>query len=157
MRGRGFRRRSLELVAILLGLTAGCGDGSSPSTAGTPDDNLVLQSFAEDYRMYSISKKHPPRKADDMKVMQSMAMPTAEAIRNGDIIVLWGAELPDLKEEPGQSTAPEILAYGKDVPEAGGYVLHLDRTISQMTPEEFNAAPKAAGEIEEPSESKTKK
>src|SRR5690606_2346180 len=101
MRGRGFRRRSLGLVAILLGLTAGCGDGSSPSTAGTPDDNLVLQSFAEDYRMYSISKKHPPRKADDMKVMQSMAMPTAEAIRNGDIIVLWGAELPDLKEEPG--------------------------------------------------------
>ncbi len=144
-------------MAILLGLAAGCGDGGSSSTAGTPDDNLILQTFAEDYRMYSIGKKHPPRKADDLKALPTMALPATEAIRNGDIIVFWGAELPDLKEEPGQSTAPEILAYGKDVPEQGGYVLHLDRTTSRMTPEEFKAAPKAAGEIEAPSKSKTKK
>jgi len=151
------RRRSLGLVAVLLGLAAGCGDDGGLQTAGTAGDDVILQSFAEDYRMYSISMKHPPRKVDDLKVLQSMAWPTLEALRNGDIIVLWGAELPDLKEEPGQSTAPEILAYGKDVPERGGYVLHLDRTISRMTPEEFEAAPKAPGKIEEPSASKTAK
>jgi len=151
------RRRSLGLVAILLGLAAGCGGGGGSPTAGTVDDNVLLQIFADDYRMYSISKKHPPRGIDDMKTLKTMALPTMEALRNGDIIVMWGATLPDLKEEPGQSTAPEILAYGKDVPEKGGYVLHLDRTTSQMTPEEFKAAPKAAGNANSAASEKTAK
>lgn len=145
------------MAAILLGLSAGCGGGAAPLSPGAPDDNTILQAFAEDYRIYSIGKKHPPRKADDLKSLQIVALPTREAIRNGDIVVYWGAELPDIKEEPGQSNAPEILAYGKDVPEKGGYVLHLDRTTSRMTPEEFKAAPKAAGKIEEPSGANAKK
>lgn len=140
------RRRSLGLVAaLLLGLTAGCGGGSTPTGPGSPEDSVMLQNFAEEYRMYSISMKHPPRKADDIKVMKTLALSTVEAIDKGDLIVQWGSTLPDLKEEPGQSTAPEILAYGKEVPEEGGYVLHLDRTVTKMTPDEFKAAPKASG------------
>lgn len=71
------------------------------------------------------------------------------------VISSWrgGATLPDTKEEPGQSTAPEILAYGKEVPESGGYVLLLDRTVKKMTAEEFRAAPKA-GKATEPASSK---
>lgn len=138
------RRRWLGLVPVLLSLAAGCG-GEGPQSAGAVDDKVYLETFAEDYRMYSIAKKQPPRKIDDMKALQNMVSPAVEAARKGDIIVEWGATLPDTKEEPGQSTAPEVLAYGKEVPEKGGYVLHLDRTITKMTPEEFKAAPKAAG------------
>ncbi|WP_435015750.1 hypothetical protein TA3x_003301 [Tundrisphaera sp. TA3] len=78
-----------------------------------------------------------------MEIMNTMMSAAMNEVRNGNIIVQWGATLPDIKEEPGQSTAPEILAYGKDVPEKGGYVLHLDRTVTKMTAEEFKAAPKA--------------
>ena len=138
------RRRWLKLAPILLGFATSCSEGG-PQPAGGVDDKIYLESFAEDYRMYSIGKKQPPRKIDDMKALQAIASPAVEAVRKGDILVQWGATLPDTKEEPGQSTAPEILAYGKDVPEKGGYVLHLDRTISKMTPEEFKAAPKAGG------------
>ncbi|SIO61297.1 hypothetical protein SAMN05444166_6713 [Singulisphaera sp. GP187] len=142
---RGLDRwQRLGLGLVLMSLMSGCG-GEGAQVAGTPDETLNLQSFAEDYRMYSISKKQPPRKMDDMKVLQTMASPAMAEVRNGNILVEWGAALPDTKEEPGQSPAPEILAYGKEVPEKGGYVLHLDRTVSRVTAEEFKAAPKAAG------------
>ena len=130
------------LGLILIGLIVGCGGGGSSDSA-IPDDTTYLRSLGEDYLMYSISRKQPPGKLDDMKVMQTMVSPAIAEVRNGNYVVEWGASLPDLKEEPGQSTAPEILAYGKDVPEKGGYVLHLDRTISKMTAEEFKVAPKA--------------
>ncbi|WP_168221819.1 hypothetical protein [Aquisphaera giovannonii] len=39
----------------------------------------------------------------------------------------------------------EVLAYGKDVPTAGGPVLLLNRSIRTMTREEFKAAPRPAG------------
>lgn len=127
-----------------MGLMPGCGGGGS-QVAGTPEESLMLQSFAEDYRIYSISKKQPPRKMADLEVLKTMAGPALAEVRSGNILVEWGATLPDTKEEPGQSSASEILAYGKGVPEQGGYVLHLDRTVSRLTAEEFKAAPKAAG------------
>lgn len=150
------RRRWLGLVAALLSLATGCG-GESGSSAGVADDNLHLQTFGDDYRLYTIAKKQPPRKVEDMKAMQNIVSPAVEAARKGDIVVLWGATLPDTKEEPGQTPALEILAYGKDVPEKGGYVLHLDRTVSKMTAEEFKAAPKAMAGLKEASSKKGSK
>ncbi len=150
---RGLDRwRWLGVCLVLISLMPGCG-GEGSRVSGTPDENLFLESFAEDYRMYSISKKQPPRKMDDMKILQTMASPAMAEVRNGNILVEWGATLPDTKEEPGQSTAPEVLAYGKEVPEKGGYVLHLDRTVTRMTAEEFKAAPKA-GKAPEPAKAK---
>ena len=97
------RRRWLGLVPVLLGLAAGCGDGGGSQSAGGPDDSVLLQNFAEDYRMYSIGKKQPPRKIDDLtKALGTMASPAVASARNGDIVVQWGATLPDTKEEPGQ-------------------------------------------------------
>ncbi len=40
-------------------------------------------------------------------------------------------------------TSNTVLAYAKDVPEKGGWVLMGDGTARQMTPEEFKKAPKA--------------
>ncbi len=142
-------RRWVGLVPVLLGLATGCGGGPGPGSAGGADDNVYLETFGEDYRMYTIAKKKPPRKIEDMKALGNIVSPAVEAARKGDIVVQWGAALPDTQEEPGQTSAPEILAYGKDVPEKGGYVLHLDRTVTQMTSEEFKAAPKAAGDPEQ--------
>jgi hypothetical protein len=64
-------------------------------------------------------------------------------LKQGEIVVQWGAKLPDTGEEPGKVSAPEILAYQKIAPEQGGYVLLLDRTIKKMTADQFKVAPKA--------------
>lgn len=121
---------------------SGCGGGGEKSDEA-PGERLNLEYFAGDYLMYSTSQKRPPRNLADMNILNTMLSPAMNEVRNGNIIVGWGASLPDTEEEPGHSKAPEILAYGKEVPEKGGYVLHLDRTITRMTPEEFKAAAKA--------------
>ena len=137
-------RRNLILGWMLCGLVAGCGRGDSSSQANPPDSQY-LTSLAEDYRMYSISHKRPPAKVADLQALKTMASPAVAKVNNGEIVVEWGAKLPSLNEDAGSPAAPEILAYGKDVPTQGGYVLHLDRTVSEMSADEFKAAPKAGG------------
>jgi hypothetical protein len=51
----------------------------------------------------------------------------------------------DTDEDPGHAESSEFLAYQKDVPEQGGYVLLLSRTIKQLTADECKAAPRPAG------------
>jgi hypothetical protein len=58
---------------------------------------------------------------------------------------MCSATLPDLDEDPGRSESQEILAYQKDVPQSGGYVLLLNRTAKKMTADQFKSAPTPAG------------
>ncbi len=142
---RGFGRPGrVILVVILTGAATGCG---SPSQQVTQDsiESQMLMNLAENYRQYSIARKRPPRNLADLGAIQGVGGTEAEEVRMGNIVVQWGAKLPDISEEPGLVSSPEILAYWKDVPEMGGHVLMLDRTIKEMTPEEFKAAPKASG------------
>jgi hypothetical protein len=62
------------------------------------------------------------------------------AIRDGEVVVRWQATLPDTDVEPSSTTSDEVLAYWKSVPEEGGPVLMLDRSVRKMTAEEFKAA-----------------
>ena len=120
----------------------GCGPGSQPITEN-PLEGAALSDIGEAYRTFTITKKRPPAKLDDLTPME-MACPTGvRALKKGEAVVRWGATLPDTGEEPGKVPAPEVLAYVKNVPEQGGYVLLLDRTIRKMTADEFKAAPKA--------------
>jgi hypothetical protein len=116
-------------VAVALGLaliSSGCGSASRPITEN-PIDGVALEDVGEAYRVFTI-----------------MLCPTGvRAMKQGEVVVLWGATLPDTGEEPGKADTPEVLAYQKQVPEQGGYVLLLNRTIRKMTADEFKAAPKA--------------
>ena len=51
----------------------------------------------------------------------------------------------------------EILAYVKEAPDSGGGVLTRNLKLKKMTAEEFKAAPRAAGTIEDPAKAKGKK
>ncbi len=151
---RGFGRFCRVLVVfVLAGSATGCGSASRqvPEEAA---ESQMLVNLAENYRMYSIAKKQPPRGLADLNAMQAMVGSEIEEVRRGNIIVQWGAKLPDISEEPGLVASPEVLAYWKDVPEKGGYVLMLDRTVKKMTPEEFRAAPKSG---KEPAPAKAKR
>ena len=69
----------------------------------------------------------------------------------------YNAKLPDMDEEPGHADSNEVLAYQKEVPENGGYVLMLNRVVKKMTADEFKAAPAPAGSKEGGSEPADKK
>jgi hypothetical protein len=141
------RSRRWFLVGLLGAAVAGCGGGTAPTEGtGGAMESVALNELAEAYRAYSIAKKGPPRKVADLASLEAIGANGVVAARQGEIIVQWGAELPDLGEEPGKVISPDVLAYWKTVPEQGGYVLMLDRTVKNMTAAEFQSAPKAKGD-----------
>ncbi len=131
----------LSLLAATLG-AVGCG-GSAPAT---PDEifDSRLRDVGEAYRVYSLSRKRPPRSVKELATIQNSTPVGLEAIHSGDVVVRWGTALTDTNEE---STTPsdEILAYVKDVPEKGGKVLTTGRSIKILTAEEFKTAAKSGG------------
>ena len=133
--------------AGLLGLclaAAGCGGPAVQPKTKEGATQIALSDVGELYRLYTAEKQKPPTKTDDFLPMERMNPTGVRAVETGDVIVRFGANLPDTGEEPGKGPGDEVLAYEKDVPTAGGHVMMLNRTIRTMTPEEFRAA-KLAG------------
>lgn len=140
-------KRAIAVVFILapalLGLAAGCGGGGPGAGAENPMENIVLNDVGEAYRFHSLQKNKPPGKLADLVAFEQAGPNGVAAVKSGEIVVLWGATLTDLSEEPGKVKSDQVLAYPKQAPEQGGSVLLLDRTVKKMTAEEFKAAPKA--------------
>jgi hypothetical protein len=136
-------QRSGVLLVALMAATCGCGS-STVTVTGADMESSTLNELGESYRMYQIGNKKPPTKPADLAKLESQAGNAVAAVKKGDLLVGWGATLPDTSEEPGKVSSSEVLAYGKDVPTQGGQVLMLDRTIKKMTADEFKAA-KLAG------------
>jgi hypothetical protein len=145
--GRRVGRMMGLCLCLCAATAAGCGGGGGPQASGTVEEQAdlrALEDLGENYRQYSIAKNQPPQKIEDLSAIEAMNGVGVAAVRDGNIVVQWGATLLDLGEEPGKVSSPEVLAYVKAVPEQGGPVLMLDRTIKKMSAEEFKAAPKAA-------------
>ena len=141
------RTVTTRLTTVLLLAAAGCGGTDTPpSTAPDAQQRVALNDVGELCRMYQLRAKKAPKSLKDVESLE-MGGPTGLAsVRNKDVVVQWGAELPDLGEEPGKTPSDKVLAYEKKVPEQGGLVLMLDRTIKSMTAEEFKSAPRAGGD-----------
>ena len=135
-------RQSIAMVFCVAALAAGCGETNRPPTASEAEDTSLVQ-VGDLCRFYQIANKKPPAKAADLNSVNSLGGGGLDAVRSGRIVLRYGAALPDTKEEPGDGSSDEILAYQKDVPQSGGKVLMLDRTVKTMTADEFKAAKKA--------------
>lgn len=135
-------RRHLAWICWLGLAAVGCGDSGRPVTK---DDMLEtsLNDVGEVYRAFVVMKKQPPKKLGDLALLEAMSPAGIVALRSGEVVVRYGAALPDTDTEPGKSSSEEVLAYEKRVPESGGKVLMLNRTIRTMTADEFKTAPKA--------------
>lgn len=147
IRSAAARAAIFLLVASSL-LAAGCGDVNTPVTEGQFRDNNLLD-VGELLRTYQIQKGKPPKSFADIQALPSLEMAAPmgfERVRSGDVVVRWDATLPDTGEEIGKTPDEKVLAYVKEVPEKGGSVLLLNRTLKQMTAEEFKAAPKAGND-----------
>jgi hypothetical protein len=128
------------LVSVLLLAFAGCGPSNVPRTSEQMGE-VRLRDVAELYREYQASAKRPPRSLKDFQTLSDAGAPTGfSSIRGGQVVVSWGATLPDTNVEPTSPPSDLILAYEKGVPETGGLVLTLDRRVHTMTADEFKAA-----------------
>jgi hypothetical protein len=135
-------RRHLAWICCLGLAAVGCGDSSRPVT----QENMLetsLNDVGNIYRAFVVAHHKPPKTLKDLATLERMSPAGVVAVRSGKVVVRFGAELPDTDPEPGQSSSDQVLAYDTQVPESGGKVLMLDRTIRTMTAEEFKSAPKA--------------
>jgi hypothetical protein len=140
-------RRMMVWGLVLASLPAGFGLGcGGPSNTPRAVENVELREVADLYRLYIDEYKKPPRRWQDL-ARYEQGMPLGfNGVKDGRIAVRWGVGLSDTKGEVSEADSPdEVLAYEAKVPTAGGAVLMKDRTVREMTPEEFKAAPKAGG------------
>jgi hypothetical protein len=131
----------LRCVVLVLGfgLLAGC---SSRPMGEAPSQFLVLQEVNDLlHTAGGEAERVPARLADIVPRFQSMYPRGYEAVKSGDVVVLWGAAL---KGEGDTGRDEAVVAYEKGVPTNGGYVLLSAGTVKKMTSTEFSAAPKAA-------------
>ena len=139
--------RILRLLAGFLGLSAivlspGCGPSNAPPSPERAEE-LKLQEVGQVLREYQLFNNRAPKSIKEIQSAAGGSPGGFELIKTGEVVVNWGATLPDTKEEPGSSPSEEVLAYLKKVPDEGGPVLLLNRTIRRMSTEEFKAAPRA--------------
>jgi len=122
------------LLACLF--AAGCG-GAKPADEGDPtvrNARQILGGLSEIYTFAQTTNKRPPAKLQDIEKFSRAEAFTYPALARGEVVVFWGANI-------GSGSA--ILAYEKNAPLQGGWVLLQDHTLKQMSAEEFKAAPKA--------------
>lgn len=134
--------KSALIILLLCFVDLGCGKSNGPPTPDEADNSILLQ-IGDMYRSFQAVRNRPPANLIELGSMKAISGNAYEAVRNGSIVLRYGASMSDTKEEPGPPTSDEILAYQKEVPEKGGKVLMLDRNVKTMTADEFKAAKKA--------------
>jgi hypothetical protein len=127
-------------IGLLLGLSAGCGSGKSGVDSNPSEEAYKEASLGEVgdlLRNRKTENAPPPKKASDL-VRYRAGWPSGyKMVEGGSVVVIWGAPLQD-------GASDKVIAYEKQAPESGGYVLMQDgMTIKKMTADQFKAAPKA--------------
>jgi hypothetical protein len=135
-------KRMLIFCTLAL-ISAGCETTNRPLTKDDGQEQNLSQ-VGELCRHFQFAKKKPPTKLADLATVKTQGTNGYNALQAGSVVLLYGAPLPDLSEEPGKESSDLILAYTKETPESGGKVLLLDRTVKSLTADEFKTA-KLAG------------
>jgi hypothetical protein len=122
-------------VGLTLALLPACGPSGVPSASSGPIENTQLDEVYEIVKQHVEQKKALPRGVGDLKNWQ-LGFPTGFfAVQSGAVVVAWGT--------PPSESGDAVLAYEKDVPAKGGLVILQNRTVKQVTPDEFKAAAKS--------------
>jgi hypothetical protein len=117
-----------------------CGCSSGPGGGGSGEaQSTRFNEIAELLRSASSSK--PPTKVADLSRFEQRFPDAYQAIKSGAVVVVWGGAMQG--EGAAASGGGPVIAYEKDTPTAGGYVLLTSGEVKKMSAAEFNAAPKA--------------
>jgi hypothetical protein len=121
-------------LLVLLGLGAGCGKKDVQPEGRSPR----LLRLEQIFRMAQMRKKgnQPPATSLQDFAPSAPSYPLAvQALESGECVFVWSAYAA-----PPASPAMTVLAYEKEVPSQGGYVVTLDGKVKAMSAEEFRAA-----------------
>ncbi|HET6573051.1 MAG TPA: hypothetical protein VFG68_05580, partial [Fimbriiglobus sp.] len=123
-------------VAFLLGV--GCSSTTSmPSEQAALELGTGLTEVGDLLRAYTETTGRAPTKPADVLRNEALYPRGVQAIRSGDVKVIWGVKMPPVGEG-----GTEIIAFEKKVETEGGGVLLTNGEVKKMTPDEFKAAPK---------------
>jgi hypothetical protein len=128
----------IRSAAVLVGLAAVA--GCSSKTGGTVEE--LKEAPASLVELNEILHGGPATQLSDLEHRKKFGPRGYQAVKNGEVIVLWGVP-PKGEGEIEKGANQEIVAYEKDVPTSGGYVLFSGGAIKKMTASDFAAAPKA--------------
>ena len=133
------------LILTILGSMSLVIPGCSNSTVRVGDsiERASLAEIGEIYRSFSVSNNRPPKDLKELGSMRPVGPSGVKSLEDRTVILFYGGPMNDLNEGLASTSSNKILAYEKKVPESGGDVLMLDRTIKTMTAQEFKTAPKA--------------
>jgi hypothetical protein len=129
----------VRFAVVFLGFAVFAGCSAQPKGAEEPEYAL-LQEVNDLLHSAAGATGRPPTKLADLDRYQSMYPHGYEAVKSGDVVVLWGGAL---KGEGESSKDDPVVAYQKAVPSDGGFVLLSGGAVKKMTAAEFGAAPKA--------------
>lgn len=134
----------LVLAAVFALFTPGC-NSAAPPPSQTVVESLKLRELGELYRTYVLAKKKAPKTMAELREYEAGYPMAIAALREGEIEVYWGGDLVNAEAiQPGETPSDKVLAFESRVPKEGGYVMMANREVKKMTPEEFQAASKAA-------------
>lgn len=137
-------------LTISLGLAAGCAEPTGEAVTEANRAEVALNDVGQLYRQYTFDKKKPPTSLADFGPYELMAPLGLQALHDGDVVARAGVVIQDVEEGPAtKDPADAVIAYAKEVPTSGGPVLMHNRTIRQMTADEFKSA-KMAGDGDMP-------
>ncbi len=139
--------KTILAVCCTAVLASGCGGPANGTISKDQGEEFLLSQVGELCRMYQHAKKKPPAKLADLASVSAMAENGYQALKSGKVVLLYGAPLPDTKEEPGPGPDDEVLAYLAEVPQSGGKVLMINRSVKTMTADEFKSAKKSGKEV----------
>jgi len=134
------------MTRVLSNLVIGCvlvfGAGCSKTGGGGSGvaQETSLQEIGDLIRATTQSNGKGPAKVADFDKLQSMYPSGYQAVKSGDVVVIWGA---GMKGEGAKGSGGDVIAYEKDAPNSGGFVLLTSGEVKKMSADEFKSAPKA--------------
>ncbi len=131
--------RHLSQLTVLLLLMAGCSYTASNNKVTEPRTVDCLREVGELLSLHAGQFQRGPTKASDLARYEQGYPLGYQAVASGDIIVVWGAIMPGEGEQTGSDV---IVAYERETPTNGGFVLLQNRHICRLTAAEFASARK---------------
>lgn len=138
------RLLSLVLLPVLLSVASGCGDKLKKtnkvtgSWSGTSEDRKFndLKDLGVALSDYFLQNKKGASRPEDLAPFLKDNPKLLDRLRAGDLVVLWGVSPSELRKKLGGERA-YVIAYEKNAPTAGGFVLLGDALVQKVTAEEF--------------------
>ncbi len=123
-------------AVVLAAFMAGCGSKQEHQTDSP--ERRELDDLGQAYKLYLEANKRPPSRPAHLKPYTAGFASLTAALQENKYTVIWGAN-PDRAADPANT----VLAYEKDAPANGGWVLMANGTVKHLDAPAFQAVPKA--------------